>query len=57
MDSYLDASLQGGKLTQDGINQIVTESTPAKRWADPEEIGEVVFCRKGQLSSDMNQPC
>ncbi|CAL5223980.1 g6591 [Coccomyxa viridis] len=37
-----EALFEKRKGMQDGINQVVTESTPAKRWADPTEIGEVV---------------
>ena len=43
-DSFnkVDACPQKRKGMQDGINQVVTETTPAKRWADPTEIGEVI---------------
>ena len=43
IDPFLSivASLQKGRLKQDQMNQVVTETTPAKRWADPTEIGEV----------------
>ena len=27
---------------KEGIDKVVTETTPAKRWADPTEIGEVI---------------
>ena len=28
---------------RDAINKTVTEASPAKRWADPTEIGEVIY--------------
>ena len=27
---------------KEGIDKVVTETTPAKRWAEPTEIGEVM---------------
>ena len=34
--------LQSTPGMKEGIERIVTETTPAKRWAEPTEIGEVM---------------
>ena len=34
--------LQSSPGMKEGIDKVVTETTPAKRWAEPTEIGEVM---------------
>ena len=48
--SWLLWALQDTPGMREGIERVVTEATPAKRWAEPIEIGEVIASLSLHLS-------
>ncbi len=49
--------LQSSPGMKEGIDKVVTETTPAKRWAEPTEIGEVMAISLHCMHIGLYQAC